>query len=182
MPPCNFFLKGKCTKGSECGNWHSPLCRDFQTGQCTRGDACAFLHAKESTAAPSQNTGLTSGHNPKAEAKGKLHPKGKAEPKVKAKAKVKGGRGGFGTAALGLLAAATIATGDGFRMPMYNNTSFPANLEFPVSSFPPSQNLSHRGNSIGPGSLFGYAMVAAPSSWSLETLLKTRKVHFSGKI
>ena len=24
-------------------------------------------------------------------------------------------------------------------------------------------------------------MVAAPSSWSLETLLKTRKVHFSGK-
>ena len=45
-PPCEYFLKGTCTK-SPCECWHPPECQFFQTKSgCKVGAECSFPHWK----------------------------------------------------------------------------------------------------------------------------------------
>ena len=50
-PPCYNFLKGKCTKGDECDNWHPPNCKFYKDpkrwGPCLAGKGCNFVHCPD---------------------------------------------------------------------------------------------------------------------------------------
>ncbi|KAM9960309.1 hypothetical protein ACTFIW_009438 [Dictyostelium discoideum] len=46
---CRFFLKGSCTKGSDCPYKHTKaeravVCKHWLRGLCKKGELCEFLH------------------------------------------------------------------------------------------------------------------------------------------
>ena len=142
------------------------------------------MHSQPSTAAPSQNTTQQqpTGQQPKAKPEPKA--KGKAEPKGKAKAKAKGGRRGYGSIAMGLMAAAALSTAEGLCMPLHNNLAYSYNNSYPALPIPingGNSTFCNFAEGKPSGSLFGFGLVAAPASMTLEALLKTRKVHFQGQ-
>jgi hypothetical protein len=51
VPPCAYFLRGRCAKGTECPFLHegtpqrrATLCKFLLSGACTKGDECPFSH------------------------------------------------------------------------------------------------------------------------------------------
>ena len=54
---CNFFAKGRCTRGDLCPFRHlrgdrSIVCKHWLRGLCKKGDACEFLHEYDMTKMP----------------------------------------------------------------------------------------------------------------------------------
>lgn len=57
---CSFYLKGTCTKGSNCRFSHAgsatapKKCTYFLKGKCSKGDECKFSHAIDITSPPAE--------------------------------------------------------------------------------------------------------------------------------
>ena len=70
--PCKFHIRGCCSKGTECDDWHIPDCRFYKLGKCA-ANPCVFLHRNDNG-----NVVNTS-----------AKPSPKEQPKRRAKAKAK---------------------------------------------------------------------------------------------
>ena len=69
-------------------------------------------------------------------------------------------------------------------MPLHNNLAYSYNNSYPTLPIPingGNSTFCNFAEGKPSGSLFGFGLVAAPASMTLEALLKTRKVHFSGQ-